>query len=82
MSYHANGMIVWSTARATAAVIVQDAVIVDHAPYLRRRVAGARRAARDTGEPDGRVFWRLEHPRPGVTLSWLPAEESVPAPTR
>ncbi len=69
----ANGMIIWFTRSATAAVIVRHARIVEWAPYLFQRV-------KDAGW-DGRTFWARERCQPGVTLCWVHDPGDAPPKT-
>lgn len=59
----ADGMIWWSTLRATVGLVVKDAVVIDCPPYARRWAMGK----------DARALWRQGAQR-GVNLVWIPSE--------
>lgn len=57
-----DGLIWWSTPKATVGLVVQDDVVVDGPPYARKWALG-RNASQ---------LWREGAAR-GVRLSWIPA---------
>lgn len=59
-----NGMIWYSSPRATVGLIVEDGVVVDCPPYARRWAMGQ----------DAQALWRKAK-RGGVDLEWLPDKE-------
>ncbi|WP_067173592.1 hypothetical protein [Microtetraspora niveoalba] len=63
-----NGLIWWSTHRATVGLVVRDGVVVESAPYARRWARG-----RDAGE-----IYRRGDRQKGVTVVWIPADETWP----
>ncbi|WP_433220557.1 hypothetical protein [Microtetraspora malaysiensis] len=65
-----NGLIWWSTGRATVGLVVRDGVVVEAPPYARRWAQG-----REAGE-----IYREGDRRAGVTVAWIPADEPVTAP--
>jgi hypothetical protein len=60
-----NGLIWWSTHRATIGLVVRDGVVVEYAPYARRWAQGR----------DAREIYRKGQQQKGVTLAWVPATE-------
>ncbi|MEU1394108.1 MULTISPECIES: hypothetical protein [unclassified Nonomuraea] len=61
-----NGLIWWSTRRATVGLVVRDGVVVESAPYARRWAQGR----------DAREIYRKGASQKGVTLAWVPATEA------
>lgn len=59
----ADGMIWWSTPRATVGLIVRNAVVIDCPPYARRWALGH----------DARALWR-QGIHQGADLVWIPSE--------
>jgi hypothetical protein len=59
----ANGLIWWSTPKATVGLIVRNAMVVDCPPYARRWALGR----------DARALWR-HGAGSGVNLVWIPLE--------
>jgi hypothetical protein len=58
-----NGLIWWSTERATVGLVVRDGVVVETAPYARRWAQGR----------DAREIYRKGERQEGVALVWVPA---------
>jgi len=58
----ADGLLVWSTSRATVGLIVRGGVVVETPPYARRWAL----------RRDARQLW-VEGKRKGVDLTWIPA---------
>lgn len=62
-----DGLIWWSTARATVGLVVRDNRIVETAPYARRWAYGK----------DAHRLWDRGSRQPSVTLAWIPADEGL-----
>ncbi|MGS2646701.1 hypothetical protein [Streptosporangium sp. LJ11] len=60
-----NGLIWWSTHRATVGLIVRDGIVVESASYARRWAQGR----------DAREIYRTGERQTGITLAWIPANE-------
>ncbi|MDP9841099.1 hypothetical protein [Streptosporangium lutulentum] len=63
-----NGLIWWSTHRATVGLVVRDGIVVESAPYARRWAQGR----------DAREIYRKGEQQKGVTLAWVPVEACGP----
>ncbi|MEU8381398.1 hypothetical protein [Streptosporangium sp. NPDC048865] len=61
-----NGLIWWSTHRATFGLVVRDGIVAESAPYARRWAQGR----------DAREIYRRGKRQKGVTLAWVPATET------
>ncbi|WP_346100748.1 hypothetical protein [Nonomuraea maheshkhaliensis] len=61
-----DGLIWWSTGRATVGLVVRDGVVVETAPYARRWAKGR----------DAREIYRKGEQQEGVSLIWVPVTEA------